>query len=234
MNSQTLDLDIAPSLELDVVARHLGGRRKRDLSNSTRVKIEKNSRILEDLTETHLFYREREIERKGPGWVGIKDGPVFRSRKLALALGKSKRLIVFVITIGPRVDEQIRNYMDEGFGSKGFILDALGSAAVENMVERFHKDSDRKLREEGKAATLRFSPGYCDWPVTEQKKLFSLLPAGELKVSLTESCLMIPRKTVSGVFGIVDLKDILGERPYNPCLDCGNDRCSARRSQLHA
>ncbi|MCF0209200.1 MAG: methionine synthase, partial [Bacteroidaceae bacterium] len=51
--------------------------------------------------------------------------------------------------------------------------------------------------------TNRFSPGYCGWHVREQKLLFSTFPLAEpCGVKLTDSCLMLPIKSVSGVIGI--------------------------------
>ena len=50
--------------------------------------------------------------------------------------------------------------------------------------------------------TNRYSPGYCVWHLKEQKSLFSLLPAEYCNITLTDSCLMQPIKSVSGLIGI--------------------------------
>ena len=109
-------------------------------------------------------------------------------------------------------------------------MDAMGSVAVENMVEKFHQCMRIKYTAEGKKATLRFSPGYCDWPLTDQKKLFSFFDSFQLNVKLTDSCLMQPRKSISGVFGVISPDMSLPAHPYNPCSECERFDCIARRS----
>jgi len=50
--------------------------------------------------------------------------------------------------------------------------------------------------------TNRYSPGYCGWNITGQKILFSLLPEYFCGIELTDTCLMLPIKSVSGIIGI--------------------------------
>jgi hypothetical protein len=50
--------------------------------------------------------------------------------------------------------------------------------------------------------TNRYSPGYCDWDIREQKKLFELLPENFCGISLLDSMLMKPIKSISGFIGI--------------------------------
>ena len=58
------------------------------------------------------------------------------------------------------------------------------------------------MREAGLKITNRYSPGYCGWDVSEQKKLFKILPEKFCGIELTDSCLMHPIKSVSGIIGI--------------------------------
>ena len=54
----------------------------------------------------------------------------------------------------------------------------------------------------GNKITNRYSPGYCGWQVAEQHKLFQLIPDNYCGIRLTESALMDPEKSVSGIIGI--------------------------------
>jgi phage host-nuclease inhibitor protein Gam len=56
--------------------------------------------------------------------------------------------------------------------AEAYILDAMASVAAENMVATFHQCMKDEYKNQGKQVTLCFSPGYCDWPITEQKKTF--------------------------------------------------------------
>jgi cobalamin-dependent methionine synthase I len=112
--------------------------------------------------------------------------------------------------------------------AKASILDAMASVAADNMVATFHRRMGDEYQNQGKQVTLCFSPGYCDWPITEQKKLFALLDSQEVDVELNDSCLMTPRKSISGIFGIQS--DGNGGKAYNPCWDCNKTDCQARRA----
>ena len=113
--------------------------------------------------------------------------------------------------------------------SDAYIDDAIGSAAVEATVEDFQNKVDKAVKEKNERTTLRFSPGYCDWKINEQKKVFSVLKNDLIDVALSESYLMAPRKTVSGVFGIGS-SDLADKDETNPCRLCGMKTCVARRA----
>ena len=84
----------------------------------------------------------------------------------------------------------------------GYIYDVLGSVVVEKATDKMENRLQESLRSENLNLSDRFSPGYCDWLVAEQKKLFELLPSDFCQVSLSDSCLMSPIKSVSGFIGI--------------------------------
>ena len=138
----------------------------------------------------------------------------------------AEKIVCFIGTIGFDVEKEIGRLLVEHKLSEAYILDAMASVAVEDMVEQFHQVMEAKCRNESKTVTFRFSPGYCDWPITEQKKLFSVFDAEEIGVELLDSCLMEPRKSISGVFGIAPP----GSAPHNPCLHCREKNCTARRT----
>jgi cobalamin-dependent methionine synthase I len=133
--------------------------------------------------------------------------------------------VCFVGTIGTAVENEIGRLLGKQRLAKAYILDAMASVAVENMVDRFQDLMESRFRAEDSTVTLRFSPGYCDWPVTQQKKLFNLFDPEELEVELLDSCLMKPRKSISGVFGVTPQDSV----SYNPCRDCPTPNCDSRR-----
>ncbi|MBN2514906.1 MAG: hypothetical protein JXC33_02610 [Deltaproteobacteria bacterium] len=141
-----------------------------------------------------------------------------------------KDAVCFIATIGDGVEKEIARLTEEERLFDAYILESMGSMAVENMVDAFFKDMETKYNAQDKGITLRFSPGYCDWSVKEQKKLFRLIDATRIDVTLTDSCLMHPRKSISGIFGIHPFD---GDNPvfqYNPCSDCMKKDCTARRA----
>jgi len=112
--------------------------------------------------------------------------------------------------------------------SEAYIVESLGSVAVENMIEQFHAQYGSYLKLSRKGITLPFSPGYCDWNVEEQKKLVSSVAADQIGITLNTGGLMTPRKSISGVFGVMDRQG--PAMAYNPCSNCGNRGCAYRRA----
>jgi hypothetical protein len=72
--------------------------------------------------------------------------------------------------------------------------------------------------------------GYCDWSLREQTAVFNQFEDSKsLGVTLSDSCLMTPRKSVSGVFGIIPKNGNQTIADYNPCTNCSKTDCIARR-----
>ncbi|MGD8537030.1 MAG: vitamin B12 dependent-methionine synthase activation domain-containing protein [Candidatus Aminicenantes bacterium] len=114
--------------------------------------------------------------------------PVFKDAdKVALCL----------CTIGPELEEEINQLMGKNEMVRALILDSLGSEAAEEVAIQ----SDRRLTDIAREMNLwpskRYSPGYGKWDVKEQQYIFQVLPGKDIGVSLTESCMMIPRKSIS-------------------------------------
>lgn len=62
---------------------------------------------------------------------------------------------------------------------------------------------NKMLRKEGKKLTKhRYSPGYGDLPLLNQRLIYSLLNLERLELKLTDQCMLIPEKSVLAVAGI--------------------------------
>ena len=117
-------------------------------------------------------------------------------------LKKSEMLALFVCTAGEEVSSRSRNQMKSGDMLEGYITDMTGSLLAEGAMDVIFNHLSYEMRQQGLNVTNRYSPGYCNWKVDEQKKLFSFFPDNFCGISLTQSSLMIPVKSVSGVIGI--------------------------------
>ena len=220
-------VEIQPRFEHKKLAKLLGGAKNQRFSRSLNTKVQIWKDRLNSLMKPRLFYRVEEISAAGKGAVRLNEHIAFKSPKLAKSLKNAEKIVCFVGTIGTEVEREIKKLLREHQLAEAYILDALGSVAVESMVDQFQQHMEEKSRRESETVTLRFSPGYCDWPITEQKKLFRVFDPEKMGVELLDSCLMQPRKSISGVFGIAPK----GSVPYNPCLDCERSGCEARRHQ---
>jgi hypothetical protein len=192
--------------------------------------VRNGARLLYRLINPRLLFIRERISKVEGGRVYLHGGMKLKSPKLSRTLRDSEELICFVTTIGGEIDFEINRMMRQGHLSEAFIMDALGSVAVESVAEQFHRRMESRYSENDKAVTLRFSPGYCDWPIEEQRKLFELFDSNTACIELNDSCLMIPRKSISAVFGVYPVNGDPTPSPYNPCIDCPKLDCPSRRA----
>jgi hypothetical protein len=139
-------------------------------------------------------------------------------------LKKADSLAVFLCTAGEEIGIRVRKTMAGGDPLTGYIYDIIGSIVVDAAADRMQGELEKSILSEGKKNTNRYSPGYCGWDVSEQHKLFRLLPDNFCRIRLTESALMDPVKSMSGIIGI-------GESVrYNPyrCSLCDMKDCAFR------
>jgi len=226
----THSFPIHPLIEREDLIERLGGRKERAFSRSLRSKVHHSARTLYRLMSPHLLFTKERIKKIERGRIYLHGGVTLKSPKLSRALHDSEELICFVTTIGAEIDFEINRMMRQGRLSEAFIMDAMGSVAVESLAEQFHRRMERQYSENDKAVTLRFSPGYCDWSIEEQKKLFELFDSNTAGIELMDSCLMMPRKSISAVFGVYPVSGGSAQPPYNPCVECPKNDCPSRRA----
>ncbi len=143
-------------------------------------------------------------EAGGPGYDYITlRGRRFRTGKTVTRMLKgSREYALFAATIGPGPEELCRSLMQKGDLLEGYLVDLIGSALVESATNLVHNQIREMAEKDGYRVTNRYSPGYCGWEVSEQQKLFKLLPGRICGITLSGSSLMNPMKSVSGLIGI--------------------------------
>lgn len=135
-------------------------------------------------------------------------------------------VVAFVVTLGADVDELI-DELQRKSANEAFLGDAIASRMAEDAAESFQREVGKRLSGD-EAMTLRYSPGYCDWPLSQQKMIFAIVDGRRIGVSLNDHCMMRPSKSVSGIFG-VGRKDLV-EDCKNACDVCRRKDCEYRRS----
>ncbi len=115
----------------------------------------------------------------------------------------SEAFACFVATAGMEFEAYQQRLMREGDMVKVFIANALGSVIAEKCADEMEVFLQQSIEKLGWKHTNRFSPGYCGWHVSEQQRLFPLFhTANPCGVQLTDSSLMVPIKSVSGIIGV--------------------------------
>ena len=177
-----------------------------------------------DIRGGYIIYNNIEILRR-EGKIKINGRNIEPREKVCGYMEDARQLAVFVCTAGEGFSTYSDKYNKEGDYLKGFIVDAFGSLIVEKSMDYIQNELEKESGEYGMRITNRYSPGYCNWQVQDQKQLFSLLPDNPCNITLSESCLMIPIKSISGIIGIGKK---VHKREYS-CDICTNTTCVYRK-----
>ncbi len=165
-------------------------------------------------------YRRVEASRTAPGDILLDGRPFHTGGIIGSYLDGMTHALVFVATAGAEFEGAVDELHRQGDIVADFVADSIGSVLAEAAVARLEKEvglSD--------GISLPYSPGYCGWDVCEQQSFFSLFPPRPCGVTLSESSLMKPEKSVSGFFA---LGEKLTRQPYH-CQICRNTKCFKRK-----
>jgi len=152
---------------------------------------------------------------------------VFESDVIAQLLGQCPKVGVLLVTIGDHLEDTTCRLAEDGLILQASVLDAIGSDAVEKVADFVQGIVQEISGREGFVVSRRFSPGYCDWDITQQRGIFRIVNGDSIGVHLTDRCLMTPGKSISGVVGICPPNG--GVERHNPCRICNKDNCDGRR-----
>jgi len=181
-----------------------------------------------NLVESTYSYTFRDIESVEGDHVYLSDSIVLESKVISSLCKKCDKLAIFIMTIGSHLEEMVDYLSENGLVLQATVLDAIGSGAADHMAGLIEDRIRNVATMHDQRISRRFSPGYCDWNVNQQEMIFKLLNDDTAGVSLTGECLMIPRKSVSGIIGIGDTDSDV--ESFNPCITCVKDTCPGRRA----
>lgn len=142
----------------------------------------------------------------------LADGTQFEDVAFEDVLDGARSVVAVVLTVGKGLDEAVIAAMDKGVFEPldALFLETAGWLGIEAATKAFVKDLQERTRGEGLRVTRRLGPGYqykvggkaVNWPLEQQKKLFSLFDAEKLPVTLMDSCAMLPKMSRSGIYGL--------------------------------
>lgn len=142
---------------------------------------------------------------------------------------RAESLFLFAATAGTGVVSRIQQLFAEGDFPLAMALDAAASLAADLAAAHLEKTI---ARDHQNLAALRYSPGYCGWHVSGQGALFEELQPADIGLGLTESFVMVPVKSVSGVI-VVGPGNIHRFRPeFGFCRSCTDRTCGDRIASL--
>jgi len=136
------------------------------------------------------------------------------------------RMILALATIGPALEQYAKKLVGAGEGATGLIADAIGTVAAEQTADFLERKIQQDCSETGLKVSRRYAPGYCGWEIEAQRQIFSRFD-DTLGIKLTDSCLMIPEKSLSFVCLLSRTGDFSSIEVGN-CKNCGQKGCPYR------
>ena len=124
-----------------------------------------------------------------------------QSRDLGRNLEGCSQVALLAATIGPQVDALIRRHssLDPVYAS---ILQATGAMFIEELVDLVNSEIKKIAAAQGLKTKPRYSPGYGDVPLQVQKDFFRLLPCTRIGLTLMDTLIMAPEKSVTAFVGL--------------------------------
>ena len=171
------------------------------------------------LLEPRAYFRDSFVDGRGDGSVTI-NGRTFRSRVLRANLESVERVFPYVLTMGGRLEKAAAAQDDL---LRQYAFETLADMALAGAGARLEAHIRRLF---GVGTLSAMSPGSLeDWPIEEQTTLFDLLGETEARIGvrLSDSLLMMPRKSVSGIL-------FSSEESFTSCALCPRRSCHGRRA----
>ena len=153
------------------------------------------------------WLREVPIRGVGDGCVELDSGAMLTGIALAAALRDAPTATLFLVTIGPRLDERVNELFEAMDGVEGLFLDTAGWVLVQSALSAVRQRIGGRARGGNLRVTRRLGPGYSDWPLEQATMVIAALAVGEQLpgIEVLESGAILPEKTLIGLYGLVPL-----------------------------
>jgi hypothetical protein len=126
----------------------------------------------------------------------------FSGRAVASLLAGCPLVVAFVLTLGPRLEDEVAALAERRELLESFLLDTAGWGAIEAAVRALRLDLRARLGPAGWRVTHRLAPGYADWPIEEQAALLDLFADASPPARLSAHGVLVPFKSITGLFGL--------------------------------
>lgn len=207
---------------------------------------EVDGRVSELIEKTRKWYAEN-----GRPWVYVRqacklelmngrfriDGIDFTSKRLydQLAAAEAHNVMLVAVSAGKQCEARAGELWQEEKPDEYFFMEMFGSAVVENLVTTTGARICEWVDQHNMAVLPHYSPGYPEWDIAEQQKLFDLIrqsngPELPGEISVMESGMLNPKKSLLAVFGITSRLDkVQNHLKLVPCENCSLEPCQYRR-----
>lgn len=163
--------------------------------------------------------------------IGSPEPFYLKGEQITRHLAGATHVAVMAVTAGPKLDEAIEAHFAAGRYTAGLLLDAAGTTAVEMAADAVNQLVATQEIRRGLTAITRFSPGYGDWNIIDQPYILGLAGGEAIGIGVTASCMLLPRKSVTAVIGLVPgaKRPTLADCAGGGCKTCPQLNCLARK-----
>ena len=155
-----------------------------------------------ELVEPAARLRLLRVAAHAPTRVTLTRGPSFSGHAVARHLAGARRTVAFLLTLGPALEAEVIALGERQELLEAYLLDLAGWAGIEAAVRALRRDLIAALPRA--RVSHRLGPGHRDWPLTEQRDLTLLFEGDDAPVRLSEHGVLIPFKSISGLFALHD------------------------------
>lgn len=117
-------------------------------------------------------------------------------------LDNAEIAVVMAVTVGSALEKEIDRLFLAKEYTKGLLMDAAATTATEAVADQLNRYIDEAAAKKGYHTAWRYSPGYGDWPLTQQTDLARAIQADQIGIAVTPSYMLIPRKSVTAIIGL--------------------------------
>ena len=215
------------SIDREEVLRYLEYKGQ-DIDNNLVEIIEECRNIAKDRINPRYTFRVYSIKQKYKGIIELEGtNLILESNDLYEVLKDCNECILMAATLGIDIEKDIKKYSCTEL-TKGIIIDSCATTAIEEVCDKVQNEIENNILKNGQYLTFRYSPGYGDLSIEKNTEILTILNGQkEIGLTITNSGIMIPRKSVIAIIGITDKKV---EQDKTSCSTCKNkSKCKFKK-----
>lgn len=196
--------NIPASPKRDMILLRLGYNKSSTVLNEKDMeKLEEGIKLGKILCNPRGAFGRFGIVERNEKTIRLENGSVLESESLAKLLAKSGEVVLMASTVGREVTDRISAEVENGDAASGLILDSVASQTADSVLDWMMGFIDKLLSREGRKLTRhRYSPGFGDLTLSNQKIIFEILELEKLGLELTPRFMLVPEKSVIAIAGI--------------------------------
>lgn len=221
--------DFNYNIKKSEVLRYLGYRGQ-EIDGITDKRIDDMIELCLKTAKPRYHYVRFDIEETAGGIALLGTDTVFRGKDIAAHLKGAGSIALMAVTLGHECERRLLQLEAKSM-TDAVCFNSATIALTEEVADRCQSEIAAACRKDGYFTNARYSPGYGDFPLSQQSEVLRLLNAGpRLGITLTAGDLMLPRKSVTAVLGLFKEE----QEYHTSCLSCVmREFCEFRKNGEH-